>query len=305
MKTPPLALLFAVAGCAAEAGPDLIAGFDPPRPSDDELQLIAPAIYAIAPGEDVTLCSYIDYRTERELDVTHYQGYQSELGGHHAILYAVTQKQAPNTHPCNESDMLSSRYLAGAGEVSPADLPAGVVFRMPADTQLMIQTHWINTTDHPIDGQSAFNLRVTEPKPEHQPAQLVTIVNTLFTLPEGPASTTADCEIREGFNVFALGGHMHEWGTHTRITYTPATATAAQTIYETDWTPTFQSDPPRNHYTLEDPFVMSVGDKVHIDCDYMNDTGAPIPFPREMCVAFAYGYPLENQINCVNNTWTN
>jgi len=306
MKTVSFALLIALVGCASDdAGADFTPGFDPPAPHDDEIQLVAPPVHAIAPGEDLTLCSYIDYRTDRELDILDSQGFQSKTGGHHLILYAVTLQQPANTHPCTEDDMINARYLAGGGADSPpADPPEGVVFRMPADTQLMIQTHWINTSDQPIDGQGAFNLKITDPSPDHQPAQLVTVVNASFTLPLGKGAVSADCQIGEPMNVFTLGGHMHEWGRHTKIAYTSGSA-PAQVIYETNWSSEYQFNPPRNHYTPEQPFALSAGDKLRIDCEYMNDTGAPLPFPREMCVLFAYAYPLDHQIDCVDGNWPN
>lgn len=305
MKITPftLVLVLGAVACAGDDGSELIPGFDPPAPADDEIQVVAPPVFAIAPGEDITLCSYIEYRTDRELDIINFQGFQSSAGAHHAILYSVAQAQPANTHPCTDDDMLNARYLAGGGADSPpADLPEGVVFRMPANTQLLIQTHWINSSDVAIDGQAAFNLKVTAPSREHQPAQIVTVVNTRFVLPPGEASTSAECEIGEDMNVFTLSGHMHEWGTHTKITYTAATA-APSVIYETNWSAAYQFNAPRNNYAPEQPFRLSVGDRLKIDCDYMNDTGAPLPFPSEMCIAFAYAYPLDHQINCIDGTW--
>ncbi|MFN0252777.1 MAG: hypothetical protein ACKV2T_38235 [Kofleriaceae bacterium] len=303
-------LLFSLllVGCGTDGGStteELIDGFDPPNPASDEVQILAPPIYDIAPGADITMCSYIDKRLVEETDIVDYQAFQSVVGAHHAILYSVSQQEEANTHECTEDDMVNSRFLAGGGADTPrADPPEGVVFRMPANTQLMIQTHWINATDEAFDGQAAFNLRVTKPKAEHMVAQLFAIGNTSFVLPTGLGSTEADCTIQEHMNVFSLGGHMHEWGKHAKISLTKVGADEA-VLWDYPWSEEFQFNPPRNSYTTENPLVLAVGDKMHIECDFDNDTGGPLPFPREMCIGYAYAYPMTKQINCLDGFWPN
>lgn len=305
MNKPVIASLLLI-GCASESESPFIDGFSPPAPASDEIQIVSPAARAIQPGQDITLCAYIDERLATDTDIISYHGFQSRVGGHHVILYAVERAQPANVHECNEDDMVNARYLAGTGADSPpAELPPGVVFRIPGNTQLMIQTHWINATDKPIDGQGAFNLKVTAPKPEHELAQLFTTVTTSFTVPVGTGATSTECMVKQRMNVFMLGGHMHEWGTHVKIAHTPMASASANVIYDHGWTAEDVFDPPRNNYPTNNPFILNVGDKIRIDCDYNNTTSAPLPFPSEMCVAFAYGYPLDKQIDCVDGNWPN
>lgn len=293
-----------VVGCASEGASPFIDGFEPPPPADGEIQIVAPAVRDVAPGADITMCAYIDDRVASDTDIVSYHGYQSALGGHHVILYSVQQQQAANAHECTEDDMLNARYLAGSGaDTPPAELPAGVVFRIPANTQLMIQTHWINATDTPLDGQGAFNLKVTAPRPEHQTAQLFTIANTSFEVPVGQGKASTECVVERDLNVFTLGAHMHEWGTHASITHTPADAPSGTMIYDHGWTEEDVFDPPRNNYPTSQPFRLKVGDKFRVDCSYNNTTGAPLQFPSEMCVAWTYAYPMTQQIDCTDGNW--
>ena len=291
-------------GCASQSESPFIDGFDPPAPKDGEIQIIAPAVRDVAPGADITVCAYIDDRVATDTDIVAYNGYQSRVGGHHVILYAVQQQQAANAHECTEDDMINARYLAGSGaDTPPAELPENVVFRIPANTQLMIQTHWINATDKPLDGQGAFNLEVTAPTPAHQMAQLFTIVNTSFTVPVGEGKASTECTVEQNMNVFTLGAHMHEWGTHASITHTPAAASSGTMIYDHGWTEEDVFDPPRNNYPTTQPLKLAVGDKFRIDCSYNNTTGGPLPFPSEMCVAWTYAYPMTRQIDCTDGNW--
>src|SRR5262245_22237566 len=139
-----IVLLAGLLGCGGEgtSGPELLEGFTPTPPTTGQIQLVTPIIEDIQPGADVTLCTYLDFDDAEGFDITNYQAFQS-LNNHHNILYSVTNRQAPNTHPCTEEDMLQSRYLGGGGgDAPPQYLPAGIVFRVGAGTQLMIQTHW-------------------------------------------------------------------------------------------------------------------------------------------------------------------
>ncbi len=301
-----LAATLLLVGCGTDGGVDseaFIDGFDPPAPGPGEIQIVSPAVRDIAPGADVNLCSYLDKRIVDETDIVSYRGFQSDLGGHHVVLYSVMLQEDANTHECNEDDMINARYLAGGGADSPpALLPEGVVFRMPANTQLMVLTHWINATDATIEGQAAFNLKISDPKPDHQLAQLFTVGNTMFTLPTGEGSVSAECVVQQQMNVFTLSGHMHEWGTHAKISLTP-NGQSEKMLWETNWSKELQFNSPLNQYPKEAPLVLAPGDKLHIDCDYMNDTGGPLPFPREMCIAFQYAYPMTSQIDCMDGIW--
>jgi hypothetical protein len=300
-----LVMVSLLVGCGSEGDSKFIDGFNPPAPADDEIQIVAPPTFGVPPGADITLCAYIDERVSADTDIIHYKGYQSAVGGHHAILYAVQQAQAANVHECTEDDMVNSRYLAGGGADSqPIDLPDGVVIRIPANTQLMVQTHWINATDAPIDGQGAFNLKVTAPKPEHVIAQLVSVVNTSFVLPKGKSTVTTECTVAgQKLNAFVTSGHMHQRGSHISITHTPVGSATGTKIYETDWSEDDVFDSPKVHYPPGAPFVLTPGDKLRVDCEFDNNTGAELSFPSEMCLGWSFAYPMTQQINCTDGNW--
>ncbi len=306
MKNLGLVVSVLMAACATEtAAPSvpLIDGFHPDAPGPDGIQFVIPAIRAIPPGADQTMCTYLDYRSDRELDIYDYTGFQSSAGSHHTILYAVDNTAPSDTHICNEDDMINARYLAGGGADSPGvKLPDGIVIRLPKQTQIMIQTHWINATDLPIDGQAAFNINVEDPKPTNVNAQLFVNTTTMMQLAPGAGAARATCTAGQDMNFFMIGGHAHEWGTHVSLTLTPSGGTSKM-IYDTPWGAEFQFNPPRNEYTKDAPFTIHAGDKLTVDCTYNNDTGSMIQFPREMCVAFGYFFPATQEIDCVDGNW--
>ena len=306
MRLHHVLLACLIAGCASNSpsGPDFIKGFNPPKPGPHEVQFVIPPIKAIPPGADVTYCTYLDYKAPKDLDITNYVGYQSELAGHHILLYAVSNSQAANTHICNEDDMINARYLAGGGKESPpAVLPEGIVLRIPANTQLMIQSHWINSSDSPVDGQAAFNVDVEDADPSHVLADLFTVPGTMFDLKPGDGEAQVSCTVQQDMNFFLMGGHEHEWGTHVSMTVTPAGGGTPNMIYDTPWQPSYQSNPPRNQYTKDQPFTLHQGDTLSVDCKYYNDTGSDIVFPREMCVGWGYYFPATREIDCTDGNW--
>jgi hypothetical protein len=302
--TKHLALLAIAAACTTHAdGVALLPGFDPPPPGPNGIQFVTPAVHGIPPGTDETLCTYLGYDNASDLDITAYMGFQTAVGGHHVILYSTVNHHAEDTHPCNEADMIDARYLGGGGAESPAvPLPAGIVMRMPAHTQIMIQHHWINATDGPIDGQAAFNVTIEPSSPANTVTQLFTNVTTNITLAPGPGSAHAQCTVGRDLSFFMLGGHAHELGKHVSIEVTPASATPTM-IYDTAWDATYQFNPPRNYYPVAQPFTLHAGDQIAVDCTYDNTTGAEVMFPREMCVAWGYFFPADTEIDCVDGSW--
>jgi hypothetical protein len=284
-------------------GPISLAGFEVPPPAPNEFQFISSLVKDIQPGSDVTYCEYLDWQSDADFDITDYHGYQSTTG-HHVILFAVPTRQPVDMHVCTETDMINVRFLAAGGnEAGNPEMPTGIVMRLQHGMQLMIQSHWINTVGHVIDGQSALNVKMGPSSPDNIVAGLFTDVTTNIDVPAmGAGTARADCTVGEQMTFFTLGGHMHSNGTEIAISFVPQGGQATE-IYRTPWEESFGANPPRNHYTLDAPFVVNPGDSFAVDCTYTNRTSAPITFPGEMCVMWGYHYPATREINCVDGAW--
>jgi hypothetical protein len=295
---------------APDGGPALLAGFTPPAPGPGELELVSPIIHGIAAGADVTLCSYLPPDTEfaTAQDIVEAHGYQSAVGSHHALLLLATRNRPVDTHPCTDDDMTNTRFLAGAGGGDAGgaalDIPAGIGFRVDAGRQLMIQTHWINATDAPIDGQVAFIVRAQAPSPSVQPAQLLNWGSTQISLGPNAAGTAhGECPVGADLHVFVVGGHAHQWGTHVTLGLRAAGAATATPFYDQTWTPHDTFDPPRLTYPIATPMELHAGDTLTADCSYYNSTSSPIIFPTEMCVGFAFFFPGDTELDCFDGAW--
>jgi Copper type II ascorbate-dependent monooxygenase, C-terminal domain len=283
-----------------------IEGFHPPALAPNEVRVLAPLVTEIPAGGDVSWCTYIENPFDGEVDVIQSRGFQSKFG-HHAILMEVVgaESRLGDSHKCTDADMTNARFLAGGSDAAAQfKIPEGIAFRIKKKSVLMIQTHWINTSNAQVVGQAVFNIGVQPPDGKRQAAQLFAAYTANVTLPpRGPASAKTECKIQQEMSLFALGGHAHEWGTHVKLTVDRAGKN--DMLYDHDWEPHFQADPPLNYYDTKTPLQLHAGDVLHVECEYQNTSDAEVRFPREMCVGLGFYFPGTADIQCGDGHWAN
>jgi len=295
------ALWFAVLGLGLAIAASACAGQEA---DGDTLELETPEL-EVAAGADVTYCTYLDLEVAEDRDILAFEGLQSELG-HHTILYAARSHQPPGTHICSEADMINVRYLAAGGsETGAFQVQEGISFRLRAGQQLMIQSHFINTSDRDTTGRSWFRVETAPPDPSRQPADLFTVVTTQIDVPAHAAGrASAECPIPSDLTLIALGGHAHEWGRRVSIGRASAAGdTSPEMLYDQEWSRDRVFDPVIQQYAVDQPLRLAPGDRLRVDCEYENDTDQDLAFPGEMCVAFAFYFPAEREIDCVDGVW--
>ncbi len=300
--------LFALAGCSssspAEPASGLIPGFEPPAPKANEVQLVSPVFAGIQPGQDVTYCTIMKNPFTTDVDLVASIGAYSKPG-HHAVLFDVGNWGTPgDTHVCNDDDMSRARFIGGASDqVQNFPIPDGIALRLRAGSNVMVQTHWINFTQQPMDGQVAFNLEGLAADGSRQLAGSFTVNSTQIDVaPHATGRTVHDCKVEKDLTMFLLAGHEHEWGTHVLVEQTTGSATT--TLYDVAWKTEYQTNAPRNLYTKDAPLVLHAGDNVRVTCDWLNSTTSPLAFPQEMCVAFGMFYPATQDIDCNDGVWS-
>ncbi len=293
MRLLMIALL--VSGCS---GPS---NNGPPPPAADEILVAPPTVKAIAPGANITYCTYLDQNVADQIDVIGSHGMMS-TGGHHAIVYAAKRTRPVGTHECNEDDMTNGFYLAGIGADKGSvigTLPDGVAFRIAANTQLYVQTHWINATNSTFDGTTAVYLKTTPVSADRVPADLFAVADVQFDIPAGQIGTSStSCTVKEDLNLFLLAGHEHQWGTHFTIEHD------ATMVYDKDWIPEYELNPPINLYPRATPLTVKAGETFKVTCTWDNTASATdLTFPTDMCVGWGFYFPGHGEIDCVNGAW--
>ena len=120
-------------------------------------------IVTVQPGSDIMFCTYTSFIAKENLYLHDTKGAQSRFG-HHAILQYTLAPQPVGTHECPAGglEQQQNQILGGLGEGQNVSYPANVVSEIPAGAQLMINHHWINTSDEAVEAQAEImNERAT------------------------------------------------------------------------------------------------------------------------------------------------
>src|SRR5262245_30275229 len=118
---------------------------DGAAPSNATFHFTPPPI-TLQPGESGVWAQWLTGPRTEDQDVVSLVGMQS-MGGHHALLFAMSEDQpVGTTRPWKDSDQLQTRLVGGVGGEgvgSNVQLPDGVVFRVRKGYSLVLQTHYL------------------------------------------------------------------------------------------------------------------------------------------------------------------
>jgi len=247
----------------------------------------------LAPGEERTLC--LRWTTPEPLDIT---GFVGTLGpaGHHSLLLAASPSAPDGVAPCSEPEIMdaqangSFQMLAGVSYESdgvPYDFPATPVqvgLRVPAGTQLVFDGHFLNAGADSAAACATLDL--------HRGAPVAAPLTFRTVLPVEqyglvvPAHGTADVTYEEPagghFRVVAASSHMHQGGTHFRM----SVKETGQTLYET----TQWAEPQPALYDTQ-LIVIEDTQTFQLECSFENAGDADQHFPDQMCVGGMYTLP--------------
>lgn len=307
MKTILFALVgMAVVGCGTN-GPDYIPGFNPPAPMAGYTRYVAPVVENITPGADLEMCEWVAPTATEDQDVIDVSGLQSATG-HHAVLFATTETnfKVGESHVCTIADMISVSFL-GAVTTSGTQitkLPDGLYFRLRKGQALMMNTHWLNTTDKTVEGQAVVDIKFTPADASHTIADIFANNGDTFMIPPGaPTSYDVSCTFPQDMNFAMIADHMHTAGmsAYTEVLHTDGTSTMLR--QDPTWSSDEQFNPIYSMFSLAQPFVVHTGETVHTHCEWQNPGQSTIEFPDEMCTGQAFYFPGMGLNACDDGQW--
>jgi len=178
-------------------------------------------------------------------------------------------------------------YASGVG-TNEVIFPDGVGLKLIAGTTLNLQLHIFNPSGAGISGTSGVEIvEVAE-------ADVVNVADLFlpgpFDFNLGPMQETVHsgtCVVQQAQTIFALFPHMHQLGTHFKMSVTK------------DGTEQMVHD---NAYDFDDqaftnfaPISLSPGDSINTECTWMNSTAQGVGWgdssTSEMCFSILYRYP--------------
>jgi len=303
---PAVPLPAAQAGAAAPMSPQQAIDQSSPPPLQDGYQRFETMPLELAPGASNDWAQWVGGPLDQDYDVVTITGWQSR-GGHHAIMYATTEAQAPGyTRLWEDSDQLTTRLMGGVGGEGGANvsLPPGVVFRVQKGSYLVIQTHYLNASDQPIIGRTVLDLKLGPVDPSHRVASIMASTDAAVSLPPGQSmSMDVYCEVQKDLHFLQISNHMHEHGSSTFTEYLDAAGVAHELKSDPLWSYDWALNPNFKAFPLESPLVVAKGSKLHTRCSWDNETDGVVAFPTEMCVFF--GFILNpSDIYCQAGQWS-
>jgi len=299
--------------------------FAPPPKPEGYTRFEATTIAAVQPGDDGTHCQYAMAPIDHDVDILDVARSQSKFG-HHAVAfsYVPSEGQEVGTEiKCmmgnNEfaagtmggGDALSGGgYLGGVGPTAGrvASLPDGVAFRLKKGQGIMLNLHYINTSDHPIDGDAYIDLKLADADPDRMIAAIFLNLNGGFSLPpNSQTDSSADCIAKSDVNIIMMSNHMHEYGTHATTQVVRADSGAVEMLRDDPtWTADMVNAPTFTRWTTDSPFLLHTGDTIRTSCSWSNTTTDTIGFPREMCISAGFALASGDTPKapaCFNGAW--
>lgn len=257
----------------------------------------------IEPGDTMT-CLSTGWTTDHEFAIASALGHQ-EAGGHHITIYWRTPGTgALAPHRCNDAEMATWNFVAGTGgepgsgdDQSPPD---GLAFHLPANAEIVVQVHYINTDGVTRSVNDSLDIQLVDPATTVGYTNMFVVNDGAF---EVPARThfrrTTECTVAQPLSTVLLLGHMHGLG--ARFSYELVhTDGTTEMLYDETWTGLYTSHPPVVRWPIDAPLELVPGMHIRQTCEWNNTTDTPALFPTEMCDGVMYYFPDvgEGQIVC-------
>lgn len=264
--------------------------------------------FAVAPASERELFVYRRLNNPTDLYVTRIES-RMRPGSHHLLVYQFDE--ARTSFPCNvrplpdvvrdirntdgSMNILNMLPMAChvffAGAMTPDfdyRFPPGVALKLPANTTLDFNVHYVNRSPVNLPGQAFANFYTADRSQVTTVARSLNLANTDFVLPAKQRTT-----VRKVFpmttrtTVLALTSHMHALGERFEIRVRRANGTEITVYANTDWEhPAF--------INFDTPIVLEVGDALVSVVTWNNVLDRSVGFgllsTDEMDIIFGYAY---------------
>jgi hypothetical protein len=254
--------------------------------------------FEVGVGDSFT-CFYTDVFSPRELAVNGAGGGQGR-GGHHIIAYYADEPRPVGHHECTDEEMTNLNQIAGnAGEGDTEGILAlqdNLALKVPAGKQMVLQAHYINTTDAPYTVEDTVSLQLMSPDDVFAYVNYYVTNDDSFEIPPSSNYThTTYCRVNRALDVVLTLGHMHEDGRTYTLDIVDDAGNAMQSLRDDTWAPSFTSHPPVSRYSVNEPLHIPAGTRLRQTCEWDNTTSRTVIFPREMCLSFMYYFPGDGE----------
>ncbi len=262
--------------------------------------------HVVKAHSDTMTCWVPDWVPDQDYMVTHFEPLQG-ANGHHLLALRSGSSYKPGTvFDCTDVAQMVDLQPLVLPELSDTPLlPDGYAVKLPKDAHIVMQSHYLNTTDQDIETQDVGVFKFAPAGTKPQEVSYLVLNDGGIKLPAGQALTrTTKCKIPGDIKLLTVMGHMHQWGKSVTLDLErAATPGKIDNLYKVDpWQAQYRDKPPLTNYGLANALQLAPGDTYSITCSWNNSTAADIKFPHEMCASVAYYFPArpEGLIVCDN-----
>jgi hypothetical protein len=295
-----LALTILAAACSDGAGdvPDQPASILEPPPYGEGIQVGFDV--TIAPGQEAEYCQYVALPAGMTLDVSRFEHAYS-AGSHHLLLYqtSLTADQArDDIFPCAGASFveLGIAGIAYAAQVAEGELafPESTAYRLGGEHVLLLQSHYLNGSERPVDAQIRLNLWQAQGPVEVEAGTLF-FYNWAIVVPPNQMSTAQmACDMPGDVELVFAMSHMHRRGVGYRSWVDGAELDEPVELYTTtEW----EGVEPRLYQPTQ---PIGAGQTIHFECDYRGEGRTIVEGPsaedNEMCMFIAAYYPRQDPL---------
>ncbi len=227
-------------------------------------------------------------------------------GSHHFLLYTFDESIPPGLVPPpglirdlrtetgqpilqNFQPMLYHVFFAGTQwPRMNYHFPPGVALRLKAGAGLDLNSHYVNRSAAPVEGEVHVNLHFADPSEVQHTAQVLNLNNFDINLPPGRVTTLKrDFHFDERVHIFQLFSHAHEHMIEFRAEILGGPRSGELIYVATDW-----EHPPI--LEISPPLTLDAGQGLRLLATYDNQTNRTLRFgllsEDEMMILFGYFY---------------
>jgi hypothetical protein len=261
-------------------------------PPENGIQLSSAGV-TIMPGQDVEYCEVV--ALPGSSDTLYYMNrFESKMtgGSHHLIVSAALPDSTTaddlivgDQYECAGGTFVGDFIPVGGSQRSYEDksFPEGVGRVFHGGQKLVLNYHYLNVTDTPVDAVVQLNLHLTSEDKIEYIAQSFGFLNVGFNIPAGTSdSVFTECTFSEDITISELTRHTHRWGTDFNVWYLGGEKDGELVFSSSHYEDT--------DYVFDEPIQAAAGTGFRFECVFNNTEDHALGFglkaSDEMCILF-------------------
>jgi len=270
----------------------------PPSQTADNIAVHFSLKWHQDPRSEVVQCHYFKTTNAAAEEVSRINLTFPE-GSHHVHIYRSDTPEPDGVKDCTAGIDWNRWSMILGAQTKPIDwsLPDGVTIPIPAQQQILVQVHWLNTTDQPIDREINVDMTRATHTEQHLGVAFGVSKDVLMA-PHASHPVGSWVPVPEGSKLVAIMGHFHARGKHYKVDIRRSGDADGELKYSADDEQTFEF----KHYDYANPPVFQSGQGLAYECDFENTTDGtltwgPDTVTQEHCNLAAYYYPAKEKLS--------